>query len=238
MPPHTGVLATFFQRLWESDEVIAVIVAALLSLVGGILIRIFTPRGKLAWGVSHQHAFYLQHLQPPTLVYTKELWIQNVGRASVENIEVILASPPNHFDIWPQRNFTRTQNPNGNLIITVDSLSRGEYFTLSMFNITLDTPPVTNVRWSGGVGQQRPMAPQQVLKPWQRRLGLALVLFGVFSLLYFLVRGLVAIFLNLDVALGYEPWQHVRKRCAHGGDYLPCDGLPSLCNSGRDPLWR
>ena len=202
MPPHTGVLATFFQRLWESDEVIAVIVAD--TPVTGR--RDFNPNFHAARQIGlgcFPSACVLPSAPTATDFGLHQGTLeQNVGRASVENIEVILASPPNHFDIWPQRNFTRTQNPNGNLIITVDSLSRGEYFTLSMFNITLDTPPVTNVRWSGGVGQQRPMAPQQVLKPWQRRLGLALVLFGVFSLLYFLVRGLVAIFFKS----GCRPW--------------------------------
>ena len=189
LPP----LATFFQRLWESDEVVAVLIAALLSVIGWLLIRFFTPRGKLAWGVSHQHAFLLQNPQPGTLVYTKQLWIQNVGRAPVQGIEVILASSPNHFDIWPQRHFTTAQNPSGNLVINVDNLSRREHFTVSMLNVGVDTPPVTNVRWNGGVGRERLMAPGQVFKSWQRRLAESLTLMGTFSVLYFFSRAIVHI---------------------------------------------
>lgn len=160
--------------------------------MGWIALKIFTPRGRVAWGVSHQHAFYLQNLQPPTLVYTKEIWIQNVGRAPVSDVEVIFAATPDHFDIWPQRNFTTTQNPNGNLVIKVDSLNKREYFTISMLQTAVETPLVTNVRWTGGVGKQRAMAPQQVY-PKSVLIAVQLViLFGVFSMLYFLLRILSA----------------------------------------------
>jgi hypothetical protein len=104
------LILNFANRLLDSNEVLAVVVAAVLSLIGWAAVRIFLPRGRVAWGVSHQHAFLLQNLQPPTLVYTKEIWIQNVGRAPVENVEIVFAATPTHFDIWPQRNFSSAQN--------------------------------------------------------------------------------------------------------------------------------
>jgi hypothetical protein len=169
-----------------------VIIAALLSLIGWVIIRIFTPRGKLAWGVSHQHVFLLNNPQP-SLVYIKELWIQNIGRAPVQGIEVVLAAPPHHFDIWPQRNFNNLQNPSGNFVINVDNLNRREYFTVSMLNVAAETSVVTNVRWNGGIGRQLPMAPQQAFSRRRIRLLGSLMLFGVFSLLYFMARGAVAL---------------------------------------------
>jgi hypothetical protein len=100
------------------------------------------------------------------LVYVKEIWVQNIGRAPAENVEVILAFAPNHFDIWPQRHFTNAANPNGNFVIKVDNLNRNEHFAISMLQVGGETPLVTNVRWSGGVGQKRPMAPQQAFGAW------------------------------------------------------------------------
>jgi hypothetical protein len=188
-----GIVHQFLERLWESNEVLAVIVAAVLSVTGWIIVRLFLPRGKIAWGVSHQHAFLLQKPQPG-MVYTKQIWVQNIGRAPVQNIEMVFAAPPNHFDIWPQRHFTTAQNPNGNLIVGVDNLNPREYFTISMLQVGIDTPLVTNVRWNGGVGRQRQMAPQQVLPRWVQVTILGVLAFGVFSILYFLIRGLLVLF--------------------------------------------
>jgi hypothetical protein len=184
----------FVNRLAESNEVLAVVVAAVLSVIGWLILLIISPRGKVAWGVSHQHAFFLQNNQPPIMVYTKEIWVQNIGRAPVQHVEVILAATPTHFDIWPQRKFAHTTNPSGNFVISVDDLNRREYFTISMLQVSSETPMVTNVRWSGGVGQLRPMSPQQAYSRWVIVLVRSLLAFAIFSIIYFLFRGISHLF--------------------------------------------
>jgi hypothetical protein len=181
---------SLLNRLSESNEVLAVIVAALLSFLSWLFVSVFS-RGKVAWGFSHQHTFFLQNNQPPILVYIKEIWVQNIGRAPVENVEVVLAAPPNHFDIWPQRNYTNTTNPGGNFVIKIDGLNRNEYFAISMLQVGAETPLVTNVRWSGGVGQKLPMAPQRAFPRWVVHALRGLLLFALFSIVYFLSRGVL-----------------------------------------------
>jgi hypothetical protein len=139
------VIADFLARVWASDELLAVILAAGLSAIGWFLLWLFTPRGKITWSVSHQHAFGLHSLQPPTVVYTREIWIQNVGRAIVEDVEVILNFAPSNFDIWPRRQFTTEITPNGNLVLKFDHLNRREYFTISLFHMAVFPPDITNV---------------------------------------------------------------------------------------------
>jgi hypothetical protein len=175
-------------RVKSSDEVLAVVIAALLSLLSWIVLRILTPRARIAWGISHQHAFLLQNLQSQTIVYTREIWIQNIGRARAEGLEVILNAAPNHFDVWPQRHFAQLTNPNGNLIIKFDDLNRREHVTISMFQPMIQLPLVTNVRWSGGQGMQLPMAPQRVWPNWFIRVLFALLILGAFTILYVIVR--------------------------------------------------
>jgi hypothetical protein len=57
-----------------------------------------------------------------------------------------------------------------------------------MLQTAMDTPLVTNVRWNGGQAQQRPMAPQQVYSKWLTAAVRIVLLFGVFSFFYFMVR--------------------------------------------------
>jgi len=114
--------------------------------------------------------------------------VQNVGRATVEDVELLLNFPPGHFDIWPQRQFTQEVTPNNNLILKFDNLNPREHFTVSVFQVTTQPPLMTNLRWRGGVGRQRLMAPQQVLPPWFLNLIRFVFLIGVFAVFYLLVR--------------------------------------------------
>src|SRR5579884_312095 len=143
-------LQHLIDRATSSDEVLAVIVAAIFSSIGWIAIRIYSGKPKVAWAFSHQHAFFLKSLNPPLLAYTKEIWVQNV--------------------------------------VKVDHLNPKEYITLSIFQTGSESLSVANVRWHGGVGKRRPMGPQQIFPRWWNVVVQGFILFGFFSLVYFLIR--------------------------------------------------
>jgi hypothetical protein len=185
MPPP---LAHLFERAFASNEVLAVIVAAVLSLIGWIVLRIFTPRANVAWAFSHQHCFLLQNINPSLLAFTKEIWVQNIGRVLAEEVEVVLPARPPHFDIWPQRHYVELPNPDGSLVIKFDHLNRREAVTISIFQTGNAFPDAVNVRWLGGVGRQLPMGPMRIWPRWILRLFATLMLIGVFAVFYFIVR--------------------------------------------------
>jgi hypothetical protein len=185
MPPP---LQHLIDRALSSNEVLAVLVAALLSAFGWIFLRVYTGRPRVAWAFSHQHAFYLKNANPPFLAYTKEMWIQNAGRVVAEEVEIILPTRPAHFDIWPQLRFTETNNPDGSLSIKFDHLNPREHVTLSIFQTVNEPLSIANVRWHGGVAKKVPMGPQQILPRWWARTLVGFILFGFFSLFYFAVR--------------------------------------------------
>src|SRR5579884_1568275 len=151
-------LQHLIDRATSSDEVLAVIVAAIFSSIGWIAIRIYSGKPKVAWAFSHQHAFFLKSLNPPLLAYTKEIWVQNVGRVVANNVELILPARPPHFDIWPQVRFSESENPDGSFVVKFDHLNPKEYITLSIFQTGSESLSVANVRWHGGVGKRRPWA--------------------------------------------------------------------------------
>jgi hypothetical protein len=128
-------MSSFWHRLWESNEILAavitVVITALLALVG----RVFAPRGRVKWAVTHQYIFLTHPIPPPpppsqqlaqqpapqntqvaTLpqalpVRTRTIWLQNVGRAPVSEVETILNYQPHHFEIGPQRQYAQATTP-------------------------------------------------------------------------------------------------------------------------------
>lgn len=177
-----------FERVIDSNEIIAVVIAAILSMVGWIIIRVYIGQGKIAWAFSHQHAFYLSHLNPPVLAYTKEIWIQNIGRSIAEDVEIVFVFRPEHFEVWPQRHYEVLTNPENNLTIKMDTLNSREFVTISLFQTAMEPPVVTSVRWCGGQGKLVQMGPQQIRPRWFIMLLTALLLLGFFSFWYFLFR--------------------------------------------------
>ncbi|MGA9602538.1 MAG: hypothetical protein WBQ82_00320 [Methyloceanibacter sp.] len=183
-----GVLSWLLARL-QSNEVAAVIIAALIAGATGLF-----RRGRLGWSISHQHNF-LVPIQPPQgaaklaqpalqTVYTRDIWVQNVGRGSITNIELVLNYPPQHYEIWPQREFQVVMNPDGRMVIKVASLGAREFFTVVMLSVAHELPLVTNVRSSDGVARAVTMGPQQIFsRPFVQLLRLMLFL-GIAAAVY------------------------------------------------------
>jgi hypothetical protein len=112
---------SFIQRLQESNEVLAVVIAAGLSIVIAVVGRFLSPRGRVKWAVTHEHTFLTHPTPPPPpptqqpgtrvvptvtpppaqplLVFTRTIWVQNVGRAPIEDVEIIFNYHPQHFEI-------------------------------------------------------------------------------------------------------------------------------------------
>ena len=138
---NTG-LSALLQRAWTSNEVLAVLVAGLLSGIGWLLIRYIVGRGQVGWGVSNQHIYNIAG-NPATPVFTRQIWIQNIGRSIAEHVEVLLMSEPAHYEIWPKRHFTPVKNPDNTFMLKFDFLNPREYVTISMFQVNNPIPSST-----------------------------------------------------------------------------------------------
>jgi hypothetical protein len=196
------MLIAFLQRILESNEVLAAVITALLLLIGWYL----TPRGKITWGVSHQQNFLLPPAQPqqtsaesaqtpsnpplPIRVFTQDVRVENTGRARIDAVEVILNYAPFHYEVWPTHQFQISATPGNrsHFVMTFANLAAKEWLVISLFSINQEIPLVTNVRWSGGVGKQVPIAPLRVWPKWVRATFWTFLLLGLFALAYFGVR--------------------------------------------------
>jgi hypothetical protein len=149
-----------------------------LSLIG----RLLLPRSRIVWGVSHGFVFNLQGAAGPAQIHTRTVFVQNVGRAPAQSIEVHFNYKPEHFQVWPTFNYETATNPENRFTVTINNLSKREYFSIELVSGHM-LPDVLRVRSPAGDAKNVPMAPVQIFAQWIRRVALLLALLGVFAII-------------------------------------------------------
>lgn len=167
--------------------------ALTIAAVTAIVARMFTPKGKLIWAVSHQHHYRMPSLGDGTTfpVVTQQIWFQNTGTSSIQDIEIVLNWKPQHFEIWDPRQWDKDSLPDGRFVLKVPSLYSQEFFTLSMIDTINELPIVLNVRWLGGRGKKVSMGPQRLFPMWFNWTALALIFAGIVSILYIALQVII-----------------------------------------------
>ncbi len=170
-----------------------IVQALLIASIIGITARLFSPKGKLIWGVSHQHYYNMPKIEGDGTfpVVTQQIWFQNLGRLPIEEIEVVINWKPQHYEIWFPREWQPSETPDKRFLLKVPSLSARELFTLSMIDTRPELPEILNVRWKGGIGRRVLMSPQRIYPMWINYLILMTLFFGLFSIFFFLLRAII-----------------------------------------------
>jgi hypothetical protein len=185
----------------QSETVFATILSVVLTALLALLAHLLLPRGRLKWSVPHFYSFLLptsaqqgqpggQPIPSTMLVRTADVWVQNAGRAPVTGVEIIFNYRPQHYELYPQRAFTEKVNPDGRLIIQVDSLGERECFTIAMIDGGVELPEVVNIRSDLGVAKKVMMGPMQIFPTWANGLALVLMIVGVLSLFFWTIRAI------------------------------------------------
>ena len=175
--------------------------AVLLTIISSLIALFFAARGRLRWYQTGQYVYSMPiEGQLNLTVHTKQIWIVNTGRASIKNIEIVLNFKPQHFEIWPPRNYTQKDHPGGTReSILIDNLAPREGFMLAMLesrqNIGLGE--VNAVRSETDWGRQVAMHFARNYPVWLTTARIMLFMFGLGSAIQytiiFFVR-LIAIF--------------------------------------------
>jgi hypothetical protein len=108
----------------KSPEFVSVVLTLAVGAIGAYL----SPTARVVWGISHGFTFLVptQGNQPsgPIRVNTGSVFVQNLGRKTAENIEVILNFQPQHFEVWPVLNYETARTPDGHFIVKINNLER------------------------------------------------------------------------------------------------------------------
>jgi len=175
----------FITGLIREPEIIAALLTALLTAVGWLL----RPNAKVVWGASHQFAFNVPQASGGTmLIYTKTIFVRNLGRAAARDIEIHFAHKPEHLQIWPTFQYTVASNPEHYFMVVVSTLGPREYFSIEVIQSVRDIPLVTRLRTVDGECKQIAMAPQQIFGRWFTWTVVSLLVLGIFAVIELLIR--------------------------------------------------
>ncbi|PMS17834.1 hypothetical protein C0Z18_18480 [Trinickia dabaoshanensis] len=126
-------------------------------------------------------------------IRTSTLTVQNLGRKVAENVEIIHQQKPDHFQLFPQRNYSETTAPDGTHVVMIETLARREVIQMQVLSYAR-APSLVTVRSKDGPGrnvpfQIYPQLPRSVLYAIQ-----VIMLIGAMMTLYWFVRA--ALFLS------------------------------------------
>ena len=115
---------SYFQSL---DNIPENLLAALLTLLGTLLLQrlnkpklVYLNPNSVTWSVA------VDPDKPPVVLATEFATVQNSGWESLQNIEITFESEPDHFQVFPTRNYTTNTNPNGHFTYRIGSLGAKE----------------------------------------------------------------------------------------------------------------
>ena len=164
----------------KKPEIVAVLVTAVLGGAAWLL----QPRARVVWGASHQFAFIVPQQNGNRLpIYTKTLFIRNVGRMPAEEVEVFLNFVPEHLQVWPTFQYSSRVNPEGHYSLVFPSLGPREAVSVEIIQSNREPPAALRVRTAQGDQKQVAMAPQLVVARWVVITIWMLMILGVYQLL-------------------------------------------------------
>lgn len=183
---------SFVAAIWNGYS--AQLVSFGLSLFTAVIFWISRARPKILWGIQHGFSHSLPptknedgSIVPPVLIHTTAILFTNWGRAVAANLEVTFNYRPNGLSVWPQRQFSVSDNPNGRTVVKFDGLSPRETLTINIVTIGTSTPSVLSVRCDQGSVREIPLIPaRQFKKPTLLLLAMLLFL-GVLASFYLLI---------------------------------------------------
>ena len=128
---------------------------AITTLIG-VIGYFAKPKVKLIWGEKTNFSHILRPKKDgevPVKVSTSHYIVQNSGRASAKDIEIVFNFAPDEVSIWPQRGYKLENNSEGRLIVKLDFLAPREFVDVFLLSITNNLPELLNVKNPEYVGK-------------------------------------------------------------------------------------
>lgn len=179
------------------------IVALLVPFITFSLTSLLRAKAKLLLSIPHGFTYLIQQplldgqgnvVNPTQTVKTYSAVLQNAGRDTATNVELVFNWKPMCINIWPSRHFTEHIETDNRYVMIFDSLAPRETIGCELLAVNAELPDLVTARSDQCISQRIEMYPQPVVKAWQRRTatllmlaGMALVVYLAILLLQFLV---------------------------------------------------
>jgi len=186
------------------------IFSAVIALVVWGLGTFYKSRARLQVARPHAFSFLVQEplfdtegkkVSDTQIMHTASFWIENAGRETATNVEIIFNFEPSCFNTWPLRPYGIERMTDHRYVVKFSSLSPREVITCHIFNINTDLPDLMLVRCDQSVGTNIAMHPQPVVSGRRRRVLWALVALGAATTAYLAI--ILVQFLVLRTPFGH-----------------------------------
>jgi hypothetical protein len=166
-----------------------------LAALGAVLItwalnRYARPRARLLYSVRHAFTYLVEEpLKDPEgkvlaerqAIHTASIVINNDGRDTAKNVEIVFNWKPMFMNVWPARHFEEKSSAHNRHSLFFASLAPKEAINVEIISINAGLPGMVTVRSDEVTAQERGMLLQPVHPNWK------LVLFS-----YFILAGIAA----------------------------------------------
>lgn len=127
-------------------------------------------------------------------VQVAEYSIINQGRLPAKNLEVVFNYRPQHYDRHPHLPIKEAQLQDNRFVLTIGMLNPKERLAITTLDVGRPLPDLTLVRCEGHGAKEVRTVPQRVWPRWLNWMSMALLLIGVFSVLYLVSLLLISLF--------------------------------------------
>jgi hypothetical protein len=163
------------------------------AFVGAAITKRVEGKVDLVSYFGHSSAFTTRPPgQPPFIIHTHDVVIQNVGKKAASNVRVSHAVLPDQFNVFPSVPYTVEQLPDGKKDIVIPKVVPGQLIVISY----LYYPPLlwsqvhAGIRSDEGFARQVEMQLQRKVPKWLAVVSVVGFLIGCLAVLYLAWRGL------------------------------------------------
>lgn len=130
----------------------------------------------------------IQTLPPPTDAYrARNIWLFNSGKAVAEDVELAFNWQPQHMEWYPHLPTSVKFQPDARYILTISRLNPKEGVNFSLLSLNQIHPDLMHVRCKGFSGKRIELRSQPVASLWITVPLAMLVLFGIYTLVKFVI---------------------------------------------------
>ena len=182
--------------LFSLADLKSILIALFLTVSGTSIIRILQPSSKVVWSTTHGFNFHVPVLDPDNpekylpnkaSYFTQTIFVQNTGKGTAEDVELIFNYKPEHFQIWPITPYKEEIHKDNRFSLRVEHLSPRENFSVELLG-THELPRLLRIRTQSKEGMEILMSPSQVYSRWIHILVAALMFSGAFLIVYLIVK--------------------------------------------------
>ena len=131
-------------EIWANFD--SEIISFFLTLTIAVITYSFRSKVKLTWGQANKSWHSVKVQEGDVNVINEKYFVQNLGRAPANNVEVVYNGAPTKLMIFPQRDYKTTQNPDGAHIVNIPYISPKELITLDAIYIGKNQGNILSVK--------------------------------------------------------------------------------------------